>query len=91
MNNIIKKLWDYEYNPAEKHIICLEEIKAKNNELSDLEKDFLSTLDKDGKAVFDKIMCKYFDLLDYLLVDAYYKGVKFTGKLFIEIMSNGEK
>jgi len=90
MSNLIEKIWNYEYNPAEKHIVCLTEIKTKNDELDAMEREFLATLDSDSKLIFDKIMCKYFDLLDYLLADAYTKGVKFAGRLFYEIMTNEE-
>ena len=70
MSNLIEKIWNYEYNPTEKHIVCLTEIKSKNDELNAMEREFLATLDSDSKLIFDKIMCKYFDLLDYLLADA---------------------
>ena len=75
MSNLIEKIWNYEYNPAEKHIVCLTEIKSKNDELDAMEREFLA---------------KYFDLLDYLLADAYTKGAKFAGRLFYEIMTNEE-
>ena len=70
MNNLIKKLWDYKYNPAEKHIVCLNEIKAINNEITNLESEFLSKLNKNDKLIFNKITSKYLDLLEYLLFDA---------------------
>ncbi len=88
MSKLIEKIWNYEYNPAENHIVCLSKIKEKSNELDKLEQAFLSNLDKSTRQAFDKIICKYYDMLDYLLLDAYTKGALFAGKLLFEIIND---
>ena len=88
MNNLIEKIWQGNYNPAEKHIVCVEELKTVNSELNELEKQLLPKLDKESKGIYNKIMSKYCDLLDYLMLDGYTKGAKFMGNLFFEIMKD---
>ena len=88
MRNLIEKIWQGNYCPSEKHITCIEELKVINNELNELEKQFFPRLDKDSKEMYNKIMCKFHEMLDYLMLDAYTKGTKFVGNLFFEIMKD---
>ena len=88
MNSLIEKIYHGNYNPAEKHIVCIDELKLINDELTRLEKQLFLILDKDSKEIYNKIMSKYFDMLDCLLLDAYTKGAKLVGNLLFEIMKD---
>lgn len=88
MSKLIEKIWNYEYNPAEKHAVCLEKIKKCNNELNEMERALMKKLNEEDKMLFDKVLSKYYDLLNCLLLDAYTKGARFAGELFVEIIKD---
>ena len=86
MGRLIEKIWNDDYSPSEKHAVCLEKIKRCNDELYSMEMEFTKGLSKEKKAELEKIVDKHYELLEYLLLDAYFKGVKFGGEIISEIL-----
>ncbi len=78
MSDLIERIWNMECNNEQKHIERIENIKRINKELNEMEKVFLKNLSNGDKSAFDKIIDKYFEMLDSLLLDACLTGVKRT-------------
>ena len=85
MDNLIEKIWNGEYKPSEDNVLFCEEIMRARRLLEELEGELWEKLGEKERELFDKIMGKYFAMVDYHRKDAFVQGVRFAGGVLKEI------
>ena len=85
MNDLIEKIWNGEYKPSEDNILFCEEIMRARRVLEELEGELWEKLGEKERELFDKVMGRYYDMVDYYKKDAFVQGVRFAGGVLKEI------
>ena len=82
MKDLIKKMWNEEFRPAEKYFVYSEEIKRKQLFLDNYEEKLRELLNEKEEMVFDDFISVFFDMLDLERLDAFIGGIQFASKMF---------
>ncbi len=85
MNDLIEKIWNGEYKPSEDNVLFGEEIMRARRVLEELEGELWEKLGEKERELFDKVMGRYYDMVDYYKKDAFVQGVRFAGGVLKEI------
>ena len=85
MSNLIEKIWDEEYKPAEETVLFGEDIARKRAVLEEKERELWELLDKETREMLDDIMSAYFDMVGYYKKDAFIQGARFAGRVLKEV------
>ena len=85
MNDLIEKIWNGEYKPAQDNVLFGEEIMRARSALEELEGELWEKLGAKERELFDKVMGRYYDMVDYYKKDAFVQGVRFAGGVLKEI------
>jgi hypothetical protein len=86
MNDLIEKIWNEEYKPAQDNVLFGEEIMRARSALDELERELWEHLGERERELFDKVMGRYYDMVDYYKKDAFMQGVRFAGGVLKEMI-----
>ena len=82
MKDLIEKMWNEEFRPAEKYFVYSEEIKRKQLFLDNYEEKLRELLNEKEEMVFEDFISVFFDMLDLERLDAFIGGIQFASKMF---------
>ena len=85
MNDLIEKIWNGEYKPSEDKVLFGEEIMRARRVLEELEGELWEKLGDNERELFDKVLGRYYDMVDDYKKDAFVQGVRFAGGVLKEI------
>jgi len=82
LKDLIEKMWNEEFRPAEKYFVYSEEIKRKQLFLDNYEEKLRELLKEKEEMVFEDFISVFFDMLDLERLDAFIGGIQFASKMF---------
>lgn len=82
MKNLIEKMWQEDFRPAEKYFVYSEEIKRKQLFLDNYEENLRELLNEKEEKLFEDFISVFFDIMDLERLDAFMGGIQFASKMF---------